>query len=372
MKQVRYLTVALFCCLICSCKVGRFVYYNFADIKDYKKFANRPITAPSQTFQYPAASNLLYPTLTIDDQKYNFDNYLANNNTVAFLIIHKDSIVYEKYFNKYDQDNIVTSFSMAKSILSILIGFAIQEGKILSIDEPITNYIPELKKNGFDKVTIEHLLQMTSGIDFKEAYTDPFGDAATFYYGRTLRKSISKMKLKNEPGTKFEYTSGTTQLLGLVLERALKTQTITAYLQDKLWTPLGMEYDASWSIDKKKDGIEKTFCCINARARDFAKIGTFFLHKGQWKGQQLLNEDWVYESTKVDTSKCSDPKYQYQWRLLSGDGDYFARGILGQYIYVNPNKDLVIVRLGKNKGKANWDVVFQHLAHNIQQKNQHP
>ena len=114
---------------------------------------------------------------------------------------------------------------------------------------------------------------MTSGVKFKESYVNPFGDAGSFYYGRNLRKQIGKMKLKNEPGKRFEYISGNTQLLGLVLERSLKGKTITQYLQDKLWTPLGMEYDASWIIDKKKNGLEKTFCCLNARARDFAKIG---------------------------------------------------------------------------------------------------
>jgi CubicO group peptidase (beta-lactamase class C family) len=230
------------------------------------------------------------------------------------------------------------------------------------VNEPITNYIPELLKNGFDKVTIKHLLQMTSGIKFNESYVNPFGDAASFYYGLNLRKIISKMKLKTEPGKEFEYVSGNTQLLGLVLERALKNKAITSYLQEKIWTPLGMEFDASWSIDRKKDGLEKTFCCINARARDFAKIGRLYKNKGNWDGKQIVSEKWVEESTKLDTTEGSESYYQYQWWLPNPSKDFMAEGILGQFVYVNPSKDLIIVRLGKNEGRANWWKVFTALS----------
>jgi CubicO group peptidase (beta-lactamase class C family) len=291
-----------------------------------------------------------------------FDKYLEDNNTVAFLIIKNDTIQYEKYFKGYDNESVVPSFSMAKSVTSILIGCAIDEGLIKSVDEPITNYISELKNNGFEKVTIKHLLQMTSGIRFNESYVNPFGDAASFYYGLNLRKEIEKMKLKTEPGKKFEYASGNTQLLGLVLERSLKEKTITSYLQEKIWTPLEMEYDASWSIDRKKNGLEKTFCCLNARARDFAKIGRLYKNKGNWNGKQIVSQKWVEESTKLDTSEGSANFYQYQWWLPTPNEDFMAEGILGQFVYVNPKKDLIIVRLGKNEGKADWWTIFTSLA----------
>jgi CubicO group peptidase (beta-lactamase class C family) len=239
-----------------SCQLGRFVFYNFADIKDHKKFQSRPLTAGTSPFNFQTTNKGKFLK---DLNNIPFDKYLEDNKTVAFLIIKNDTIQYEKYFKGYDKSSIVPSFSMAKSVTSILIGCAIDEGLIKSVDEPITKYIPELKKNGFDKVTIKHLLQMTSGIKFNESYVNPFGDAALFYYGLNLRKEIVKMKLKTEPGKKFEYVSGNTQLLGLVLERSLKQKTITSYLQEKLWTPLGMEYDASWSIDRKKNGLEKHF-----------------------------------------------------------------------------------------------------------------
>ena len=342
-----------------SCQLGRFIFYNFADIKDHKKFHSRPLAADTLPFHFQTTNSGKYP------KEFNgipFDKYLENNKTVAFLIIKNDTLQYEKYFKGYEKESIVPSFSMAKSITSILIGCAIDEGLIKSVDEPITNYIPELSKNGLDKVTIKHLLQMTSGIKFNESYINPFGDAASFYYGLNLRKQIQKMKLKSEPGKKFEYVSGNTQLLGLVLERALKNKTITSYLQEKLWTPLGMEFDASWSIDRKKNGLEKTFCCLNARARDYAKIGRLYKNKGNWDGKQIVSQKWVEESTKLDSTDGSAKYYQYQWWLPTPNKDFMAAGILGQYIYVNPSKDLIIVRLGKSEGKANWWTILPSIA----------
>ncbi len=359
-RQIRLgLLMIITSTLLTSCQLGRFVFYNFADIKDHKKFQSRPLTANASSFHFQTTNKGKFPK---ELNNIPFDKYLEDNKTVAFLIIKNDTIQYEKYFKGYDKESIVPSFSMAKSVTSILIGCAIDEGLIKSVDEPITNYIPELTKNGFDKVTIKHLLQMTSGIKFNESYVNPFGDAASFYYGLNLRKEIGKIKLKTEPGKKFEYVSGNTQLLGLVLERSLKEKTITSYLQDKIWTPLEMEYDASWSIDRKKNGLEKTFCCLNARARDFAKIGRLYKNKGNWNGKQIVSQKWVEESTKLDTSVGSANFYQYQWWLPTPNEDFMAEGILGQFVYVNPSKDLIIVRLGKKEGKADWWTIFTSLA----------
>lgn len=342
-----------------SCQLGRFVFYNFADINDHKKFPSRPLTANPSPFNFQTTEAGKFPK---ELNGIAFDKYLEDNKTVAFLIIKNDTIQYEKYFKGYDQKSIVPSFSMAKAVTSILIGCAIDDGLIKSVDEPITNYIPELTKNGFNKVTIKHLLQMTSGIKFNESYVNPFGDAASFYYGRNLRREIGKMKLKSEPGKKFAYASGNTQLLGLVLERSLKDKSITAYLQQKIWTPLGMEHDASWSIDRKNNGLEKTFCCLNARARDFAKLGRLYKNKGNWNGEQIVSPSWVEASTKLDTANGSASFYQYQWWLPTPEEDFMAEGILGQFVYVHPTKDLIIVRLGKKEGKAAWESLFTSLA----------
>jgi CubicO group peptidase (beta-lactamase class C family) len=354
--------------LFSSCKMGRFVYYNWAGITDYKIFPSRKIENDSlKKFTFEESKTDKAPdSVTIEYKgKINrmpFDNYLDDNKTVAFLMIRNDSIISEKYFSDYDASSIVASFSMAKSVNSILIGIAIDEGLIKSVDEPITNYLPDLKKNGFEKVTIKHLLQMTSGIDFNESYSNPFGEAAGFYYGRNLKKEVSKLKMATEPGTKFAYSSGDSQILGMVLESALKGKSISDYLEEKIWKPLGMEFDASWSLDKK-EGIEKTFCCLNARARDFAKIGRLYLNKGKWEGKQIVSEKWVALSTKPEIKDGSTNFYQYQWWFPSENGDFMAEGILGQYIYVNPKTNVIIVRLGKAEGKtSDWETMFMSLA----------
>lgn len=344
--------------ILTSCKVGRFIVYNFADIRDYKKFPKREIQNTSNTFfQYEKAEEFT----NLDSVLTDFDQFVEEHKTVAFLVIHNDTIKYEKYYNNYNDSSIVTSFSMAKSFTSMLIGCVIEDQFITSVDEPITKYIPELEDKGFEDVTIEHLLQMTSGIAFNESYFNPFGHAASFYYGRNLRKEISKLKMEGTPGEAFNYVSGDTQLLGLILSRALKNKTISAYFQEKIWTPLGMEYDASWSMDRKKDGLEKPFCCVNARARDFAKLGRLYLNEGNWNGQQVVPKEWVKKSTEYTNENGSYQGYQYQWWITNQSGDFMAQGILGQYIFVCPSKNLVIVRLGKNYGNTSWIKIFEKI-----------
>lgn len=347
-----------------SCQLGRLMVYNFADISDHKKFASRTIETAGEPFQFQSTEKGKHPK-TITDSKgrsLGFDKFLEDHRTVAFLIIKDDTLQYENYFKGYDKAAVVPSFSVAKSVTSLLIGCALDDGLITSINDPVTLYLPQLKERGFEQVTIKHLLQMTAGIKFNESYLNPFGHAATFYYGKNLRKSVAKLKLEEAPGSNFSYISGNTQVLGSVLEAALKGQTISNYLQEKIWIPLQMEYDASWSIDRKKDGIEKTFCCLNARARDYAKIGRLYLNKGQWNGQQIVSEEWIEASTQVETSDGSVGYYQYQWWMPIPDGSYGAEGILGQFIYVNPSKNLIIVRLGKSVGKMDWWQFFSGLA----------
>ena len=367
MKPQTILVALLIALTFSSCKVSRFAYYNFANITDHKIFPKHVVAKPATSFQFPYATKpLIQDSLTVTSKgvknKITFEDYLEDNKTVAYIVIQNDSIKYENYFNDYDEASIVNSFSMAKSILSILVGCAIDDGKIKSIDEPITNYLPELEGKGFEKVTINHLLNMTSGIYFNESYTNPFGDAATFYYGTNLRKAASKLTPTYEPGTRFKYSSGDSQLLGLVLDAAIGDTTISTYLEEKIWKPLGMEFDASWSLDRN-NGVEKTFCCVNARARDFAKIGRLYLNKGNWNGKQIVSKSWVDQSTKIDATGGNVARYQHQWWINTSDNSFEAEGILGQHIYVQPEKNVVIVRLGEKVGKTgSWTQVAQGIA----------
>jgi CubicO group peptidase (beta-lactamase class C family) len=365
--NARHLLLLCVVLLGTGCTVGRFFIYNFADTRDHKKFPSRSLPASGVPVPYAVADVEKGPRkITYADKEQPFDTFLGEHKTVAFLIIHRDTLKYERYFKGYDPAQVHTSFSMAKSVMSMLIGSAIADGFISNVQQPVTDFVPELKKNGFDKVTLEHVLQMTSGLKFSESYVNPFGSAAKYYYGRRLYQNMARMKLKREPGERFEYQSGNSQLLGLILERALRAKgdqrTITQYLSERLWSPLGMEYDATWSIDRKNDGIEKTFCCINAPALDFAKLGSLYLHKGNWNGQRLIPQEWVERSTRVDTSNGSSARYQYQWWLPSAEGDFMAQGILGQYVYVDPARELVMVRLGKQVGGVSWARIFRSVA----------
>jgi CubicO group peptidase (beta-lactamase class C family) len=369
-SKILKISIALIITLTLSnCKIYRFVAYNFSDITDYKIFPSNHIENNSNHFVYPNSKksfpiDSIFYTTKKSTSKKSLYNFLSENEAVAFLVIKNDSILYENYFSNYEKESIVASFSMAKSVLSLLIGCAIDDGKIKSINEPITNYLPELKKEGFNKIKINDVLNMTSGIEFNESYYNPFGNAASVYYGTDLRKEISKLKITRKPSTKFKYSSGDSQILGLVLHASLKGQTISNYLQEKIWIPLGMEYDATWSLDKK-NGVEKTFCCLNARARDFAKIGRLYLNEGNWNGKQIVSKEWIQNSLTPNTTSGDYENYKNQWWLNPDSGSYMAQGINGQYIYVNPNKKLIIVKLGKRNGNADWPKLFNFIANKI-------
>lgn len=361
LKKTTFLILIIL--MISSCKVSRFVYYNFADITDHKIFPKREISIDPTNlpFQYPVSDNPVeFGYMKFEDQQMPFDEYLEENETVAFLIIKNDTIIYEKYFNDYEESSIVASFSVAKSITSILIGCAIEDGLIKSEFDHIDKYLPELKIDGIHNLSIYDLLQMRSGLKYEESYWNPFGDAANFYYGTDIKKYVNELEFIHEPGTKFHYSSGDAQILGLLLEKVLNGKSISKYLEEKLWIPLGMEYPASWSLDKK-EGVEKTFCCLNARARDFAKIGSLYLKEGNWQGKQILPRSWVKKAAVIDTNTTSQWYYSYQW-WHTGNEDYFAQGILGQYIYINPKENTVIVGLGKENGEVSWDFLLPNIA----------
>jgi CubicO group peptidase (beta-lactamase class C family) len=354
--------------LLVGCTGGRMLVYNFSDIKDHKRFQAHAMPASAQPFHFGQGDTIAFQKkdvrITFENRSLRLDSILKKTHTVAFLIIQHDAILYERYVGKYTERSLVASFSMAKSYTSALVGCALAEGKIKSIEDKMVDYLPELKGKDLDDVKIRHLLQMTSGIHHQENYYNPFAGVARLYYGRNLHKQITKIRKDMPAGHYFKYKSINTQLLGEIVVR-VTGKSLAAYMQEKIWGPMGTEYPASWSIDNKKSGMEKAFASINATARDFAKFGRLYLHKGNWDGKQLISADWVTESTKVDAADGSVWPYQYQWWLPSKTGDYMANGHLGQYIYVNPAKDLVVVRLGKNEGDANWGQAFMEIARQL-------
>ena len=305
-------------------------------------------------------------------------------------MLRNDTILYEKYLNKYQEDSYVNSFSVTKAFVSTLIGLAIEDGYIESIQEPIGKYVPTLQ-GAYAEVPIQYLLEMRSGVKYNESYYSPFSDAAVDYYGRNIKRRYPKFTLENKPDSYFQYRSINTQLLAEAVENATGMMA-SEYLEEKIWKHLGMKYDASWSIDNKKDSTLKAFCCLNAVARDFAKFGLLFLNNGRWQEKQVVPQAWVKAATTYDRPK-NNFAYTYQWWSNNSydsletpgfdtsqlhdtvtyngksyyrypDEDFMAEGHLGQFIYVNPEQRMVIVRLGKKEGNISpkWGEYLQWIA----------
>jgi len=351
--------------------VYRITIYNFSGIDDYRIFPQRKLTAPPQAFRFRKKINPEIASLKVRGgirKDIPLKELLERSETTAFLVVKDDVIVFEEYFHGYDRATPSLSFSMAKSVLSLLVGCALDDGYLLSEDQLVTDFVPELAEKGFNAITLRHLLQMTSGIDYAEN-DFPFGLHVRFYYTDHLEEEILKLRLQEPPGGQFIYRSSDAFLLTLALKRALHGKSITEYTQERIWTPLGMEYDGAWSIDHPQDGLEKTGCCLTATARDFAKFGQLYLDNGLWNGQRIISGAWVKESTQIDASAGSAWEYQHMWWLVSRDrNDFMAKGHLGQYIYVNPYARVVIVRLGKSMGGlsgAEWQEAFMALSYSI-------
>ncbi len=285
---------------------------------------------------------------------------LEKYQTVAYLVIKNDSIQHEEYWDGYSDSSLTNSFSMAKSVVAMLVGIAISEGKIKSVDEPVGNYLPEFKEGEKAKITIKHLLQMASGLSFMESYSTPFNFTTEAYYGADLEKMIGKLEVIEEPGTIYRYKSGDPQILELILRKATG-KTISAYLSEKVWQPIGAERAAKWSVDYA-GGHEKAYCCIYSNARDFARIGKLYLQHGKWNGKQLVDSPWVAQSIAPhglpdeDGNKTSN-EYGYQWWCMTRQNCniFYMRGLGGQYTVVIPEKNIIIVRLGHKRSTLKID-----------------
>src|SRR5215216_3411906 len=344
----------------------RAIFWGESDYEDYETLPARAVHNAPPGFRFdelprnnPYASQV--EALGNRSTNGSLEDYLESSGTTAFLVVH-DDLLYERCFDGYDERSVHTSFSMAKSFASALVGIAIDEGYIKSVNEPITNYLPELleKDERFESITIRHLLTMSSGIKYEEGGDLPWSEEADdtkTYYATDLRKlALENSRIEGEPGEYFEHNNYNPLLIGMILERATG-MSVSRYLQQKLWKPIGMEADGSWSLDSTSTGFEKMESGVNARARDFGRFGMLFAKEGKWEGEQLISRGWVGESTRPDATTDPSSDYQYFWWVNTPDGkDHFsARGNYGQYIYVAPEKDLVIVRLGKDEGEQGYD-----------------
>ncbi len=323
----------------------RALVYGHANIDDYKIFENRIV---SNLQGIPWQNDSLYNVQKIDPaQLLVFDTF----GTTAFVVIRDKKIIHEEYWGGTSDTTRSNSFSVAKSIVSLLVGSLVDEGKIKSLDQPVTDFLPDFKNTNGYKLTIKDLLTMSSGIDWDEGYSSLFSPTTKAYYGGHLEEQMLGLTVINEPGKVFNYQSCDTQLLSLIIEK-ITGKTLSENASEKLWKPLGAEHPALWSLDHT-NGVEKAYCCFNSTATDFARIGQMVLDSGKFNNEQIISKEYLKQATTpASWLKGEDSKpltyYGYQFWMLTYKGQkvVYARGILGQYIFIIPSLNTVVVRLG--------------------------
>lgn len=367
-------------CLILTCFAAcampaRFVIFNKPSIKDGKIFPKDTIQKPDSAFHFKKGKNatLPPPSKWISEWQSgsyaSLEDFLKKSKTVAFLVIQNDSILYEHYTNGGNEAHPFVVFSITKAFVTALAGIAIEEGD-LNLNDAVADYYPPYTDKGVcANIQIQHLLQMNSGLNHDDYHT--FGKLAHIYYTNKMDRVFKNATLSHTPGKHFAYKSIDTQLLGWCLEEATGMR-VAEYLQAKLWQPLGMEYDAYFTLDRK-NGLARTFGGMMICSRDIAKLGKLYLQNGKWKGEQIVPQQWVEQCRTRPLDGSNWWGYNTGWWLDTytdrnvGDlKDAYAAGFGGQYLYINPEANLLIVRQGHSKASIKWENIFGRLANELQ------
>lgn len=343
-------------------------------------FPYRTVAASGDVWAFSRDERPLPETYTFNGETRDLAAFLVETMTTGLLVVHGGAITHEIYDLGADETSELTSWSMAKSIVSALIGIAVEEGHIENLSDPVSRYVTELEQTAYGAVSIEDVLTMSSGIGFNEDYDDPFSDVNQLFIGfatgASLTETLAPFESVREPGTYNDYISSDTIALGLVLEAATG-ETLDAYLQSRLWGPMGAEADAFWSTGRAGDALP--LCCMNATLRDYARFGRLFLQGGVRGGQQIIPAGWVEASTKPEAPHLQPGEnpasswtfgYGYQWWIPEeSHGDYVAIGIWGQYIYVDPTRDVVIVKTSVDEWFDDHDhesiALFRAIARSV-------
>ena len=272
------------------------------------------------------------------------EDFMREQKVAGLIILQDGKIRLERYALGHSESNLWSSLSVAKSVTSTLVGVAIKDGCIKSVDDYVTDYIPDLKGSAYEKVTIRHLLTMTTGIRWNENYTDPDADIARFSTDSIepgINATVSYMRrlpAEAEPGEKFNYSTGETHLLGVLVSSATH-QTLSHYLSSKIWIPYGMEQNATWTLDRT--GQELAGCCLQTPLRDFARFGQFVLEDGRINGESIVPDDWFKTATQIQVPLWPGGGYGFGWWIFNGSS-FEALGIHGQMIHIDPARRLVI------------------------------
>jgi len=364
---------------------GRVEAWGDASVFDDLVFPSRPVSRSSQPSHFARrleaatiADRLVFLEYLRGRTVGDLDRFLTRTQTTSFIVIHNDTIIYERYFNGWGPDSIFTSFSVAKAFVSTLVGIAIDRGLIHSVDDTITRYLPELPRRDprFNRITIRELLRMASGLRYVED-EEPYDNRWTYLAPDLRRSALERSTIVEQPGTRWRYNNYNPLLIGMILER-VSGRTVTTLLQEWIWDPLGMESGGSWSIDSREHGFEKMESGINARPVDFAKLGAMYLHDGRWNNKQVVSPAWVHDATQPwpdPTSYYENQGYfgagghyfGYFWwgdTRSGGESDFHTVGNKGQYIWCSPQKHVVIVRTGAAYGipSSAWLRLFRQLA----------
>ena len=333
------------------------IVYNFLNMD--KIFPTREIKASKNPKPLKRNIKTLPETFFFEGEKKNLQEYLDYFWSDGMIVLHKNEMVYENYWLGNNENKRHISWSVAKSFISALVGIAYEEGLIDSLDDPVTKYLDDFKETGYDDVTIKDILQMSSGVLFNEDYADYDSDINRFgravATGTSMRDFSKTLTREREPGTYMHYVSINTQVLGFLLQE-VTNKSISQYLYDKIWNPLGMEDSAYFILDDVKD--EFALGGLNATLRDYAKFGLLYLQNGRWNDNQIISKQWIEDSHSTDgihlvpgeRETSSNPwGYGYQWWVPGfPDTDYTASGVYNQYIYIDPLSEIVIAKTSSN------------------------
>ncbi len=320
----------------------------------HEALPSHPVTAGGETWAFDLDERPLPERFVFEGEERSLSDLLRASETTGLLVAHDGVILHEAYYQGYDQHSLATSFSVAKSFTSALVGIALDRGQIRSLDDAISDYVPELVGSGYEGVAIRDVLTMSSGIAFDEDYARAGSDVMRlplrlFVLRQPVADVLGRLPREREPGTLQSYASSDAQALGLLLARATGT-TVAEFLEEAIWRPAGMEADAAWGTDLH--GQELTYAFLAATLRDYARFGRLFLNEGRRADRQVVPAAWVEASVRPGvTAMAPDAAfgagfgYGYQWWVPDGDeGDFLAMGIWGQFVYVHPVHRVVIVK----------------------------
>ena len=345
-------------------------------------FPSVPVRAGRDVWLLERAPQPLPDTYTFQGEERSVEAFLDRVETTALVVLRGDTIVYERYGPDWSDASTATSWSVAKSVMSALVGIALEEGSIESLDDPVARYVPELEESGYGDVPIRHLLTMSSGVDFDEGYDSNVSDinlvfVRAFLFREPMLEYYAGLERRRDPGSYNDYISSDTGVLAHVLARATGMSP-AEYLESRLWGPVGMEADAFWNTDRS--GAEIGFCCLNAVARDWARFGLLYLNDGVVRDRRILPEGWVARSVEPEGPHLEPGPnplshwtfgYGYKWWIPEDreDDEFTAIGVYGQYVYVNPRRSVVVVKTGTDPGFDEHDhetvALFRAIARSV-------